>query len=40
MPETAGDQADLSFLPSREFLEALKEAGVAVPKPIWLHKIC
>ena len=33
------DQADLIFLPSEELLEELKEAGIAVPKPIRLHKI-
>jgi hypothetical protein len=33
------DQADLLFLPSEELLEELKEAGIAVPKAIRLHKI-
>ena len=33
------DQAELLFLPSEELLEELKEAGIAVPKPIRLHKI-
>ena len=33
------DQAELLFLPSAELLEELKEAGIAVPKPIRLHKI-
>ena len=32
------DQADLLFLPSEELLEELKEAGIAVPKPIRLHR--
>jgi hypothetical protein len=33
------DQAELVFLPDAELLEELKEAGIAVPKPIRLHKI-
>jgi hypothetical protein len=33
------DQAELLFLPSAELLEELKEAGIAVPKAIRLHKI-
>ena len=33
------DQAELLFLPSDELREELKEAGIAVPKPIRLHKI-
>jgi hypothetical protein len=33
------DQADLLFLPSEELLQELKEDGIAVPKPIRLHKI-
>jgi len=34
-----GDQADLIFLPSEELLLELKGAGIAVPKPIRLHKV-
>ena len=33
------DRADLTFLPSEDLLEELKEAGIAAPKPIRLHKI-
>ena len=33
------DQAELLFLPSADLLEELKEAGIAVPKAIRLHKI-
>ena len=33
------DQAELAFLLSEELLEELKDEGIAVPKPIRLHKI-
>ena len=33
------DQAELLFLPSEDLLEELKQAGIAVPKAIRLHKI-
>jgi hypothetical protein len=33
------DQAELTFLPSDEMLLELKDAGIAAPKPIRLHKL-
>jgi hypothetical protein len=33
------DQADLTFIPSEEMLEEMKEAGIGIPKPIRLRKI-
>jgi hypothetical protein len=33
------DQAELAFLPSEELLLELKEAGIAIPKPIRLRKL-
>jgi hypothetical protein len=34
-----GDQAELAFLPDAELIEELKEAGIALPRPIRLRKI-
>ena len=35
----AGDQAELRFIPDEATLKDLKEAGIAVPKPIALKRV-